>query len=660
MIDWKDVAVDVGQDAAGNAFAVTAGGLVLAFGGDRLHRVRHLRRGELESFPRARTILPEPPVGFRVQGISVGPAGGLAVLFGAQGDRPWLGVLDMRGGRRARDARSGRPVEVCRFAPCSKGCIVGRAGVEVAQVAWFPGASDAAFAALGSNNKWAVYDAAKPTSPGEVHDLEMAREGPFGVRTSGRCVAFALGPVQGDPWAWCSAFFLRQDGAVFAMCPVAAPGQAISSPHRRRLASSAAEIGELDARIGKWVKEAIPPADGPSRAARLPGWWRGFPALQGPMNEGEASIASEPGVGEASGIWAHSADGAVVVVTSTCGGVIFAHLLVGDLRPVLGGTGRSSGMAPCPQVEPEGGIHLRLLDAVVVRDGPVERTRLVAEGRHARKVALVSASRVDLVVLPWMLELGRLLMEEGRWPDGELPMLMPPEMLRVRGDALGGPPILGCLSCGVGLLVAGVSGRTLVCAAASPLDSHPIDDVLLESEMGTLPGMRSGRSSASSGRQERLANPQRASVTPSSETGAMPENVIEEIEKGVQACQGAGERVQALQDVGWAKMSNLEDRLGLLEAFLSVVAAQPPRKDQALLKEIQTHRGACGQLEKKLTSIMDVIESCNGSPLVRQLEGANLSEMCWSEQRSAKLCIKENSEIVKKLADRLSRFQAMV
>lgn len=230
-----------------------------------------------------RWMNPRRPLGFQVSLLKVNNSEKLAVLAGYVDNRPCIAIAALSGSGLAPGQR-----ESYVFTSSQGDFVFGRRGKVLQQITWVSGDDPTYFGVL-SGNCFALYNAHSIGIPYATYRLHLCdmKQGEAGIER-GNVTAFAFFQNSMD---WCSftVCFLRNDGAVFILCPVVVPGIVFLKSSAWSLVS-----GDVSEVVVNWHRAVfsrtlLKSKDSDSTDAMietrvLPECWNSIPALQGPIN----------------------------------------------------------------------------------------------------------------------------------------------------------------------------------------------------------------------------------------------------------------------------------------------------------------------------------------------------------------------------------------
>lgn len=275
----------------------------------------HPRSLEVPCAP-GRSISPVSSLSFKVTKLVVHPEAVFALLLGNLNNQAHVAVVTL-------ENRGGADSAQVPYRESMGDLILHVSGVKVQKLEWIPTLRHY-FAVLASNNRWGIYDARDPSTPLQIYKLSFHKPGGWN-RSSGVAVSFDFSPRVA--WGYFSAFFLRNDGSVFLVCPISIPNMNVSRHVIRDLMLTSDVVSR------KWIMELFAPRPGEFQVCgELPDWWREEPSLKGPLNSGGASLLQKKR-DTAVDLKVVDCQGVVVVFTFSAFGMVSVSLLEGDIGP---------------------------------------------------------------------------------------------------------------------------------------------------------------------------------------------------------------------------------------------------------------------------------------------------------------------------------------
>ena len=233
-----------------------------------------------------RLLAPRHPLGFSVCLLDVHVSGLKALVAGYAGNRPHLAVADLQ---RGTDSKG--QLEYYTYSYCEGDFIFNRAGMKLQQLSWWPETVPPSFVVL-AGNILAVYQSSSVSVPSATYRLQFSPvRHPSSVTDCGNATDFCFVENAKD-WGAFAICILRDDGAVFVLCPVVVSGLPFDMTDAIRLLKDGTpEIAK------RWhhlvfsrtqLQGGVGRAYGDESAAviytrNLRDGWKHAPALQGPL-----------------------------------------------------------------------------------------------------------------------------------------------------------------------------------------------------------------------------------------------------------------------------------------------------------------------------------------------------------------------------------------
>jgi len=230
-----------------------------------------------------RLMNPRRALGFQVSLLKVNNSEKLAVLAGYVDNRPCVAIASLSGSGLV-------PGQMESYVfTCSQGdFIFGRRGKVLQQITWVLGDDPTYFGVL-AGNCFAIYNAHSIGIPYATYRLHLCdiRQDDAGIER-GNATAFAFFQNSMD-WYSFAVCFLRNDGAVFILCPVAVPGLPFLKSSAWSLVSTDVSEVVVNWHRAVFSRTLLKAKDGDSTDSMietrvLPECWNSIPALQGPIN----------------------------------------------------------------------------------------------------------------------------------------------------------------------------------------------------------------------------------------------------------------------------------------------------------------------------------------------------------------------------------------
>ena len=232
-----------------------------------------------------RLLAPRHPLGFSVSLLDVHDSGLKAIVAGYAGNRPHLAVADLQQGTDSKGQ-----LEYYTYSYCEGDFIFNRAGMKLQQVSWWPETVLPSFVVL-AGNILAVYQSSSVSVPLATYRLQFSPVYyPSTITDCGNATAFCFVENAKD-WGAFTVCILRDDGAVFVLCPVVVSGFPFGTSDAIKLLKD--ETPEITKRWHHQVFSRTQLQGSVGRAhgdegnfiytRNLRDGWKYAPALQGPL-----------------------------------------------------------------------------------------------------------------------------------------------------------------------------------------------------------------------------------------------------------------------------------------------------------------------------------------------------------------------------------------
>eukprot|EP01024_Parvocaulis_polyphysoides_P025341 TRINITY_DN23143_c0_g1_i15.p1 TRINITY_DN23143_c0_g1~~TRINITY_DN23143_c0_g1_i15.p1 ORF type:complete len:780 (-),score=154.33 TRINITY_DN23143_c0_g1_i15:2292-4631(-) len=184
----------------------------------------------------------------------------------------------------------------CKIQEVDPGMIKGMVGLSVLQISWHPH-SNSHFAVLMSDNDFRLYSTQNLVRAEQSVTLKFGFKRQLGLYSehkSSDVIRFEFSKGGGYVWSMFTVYFLRADGGIFAMCPIAPFGMTVQESTAKTLLNST----EANSGAREWVKQTLLPTnvfelenenDGSSQIQEISVLAKPFlnhvPMFQGPLND---------------------------------------------------------------------------------------------------------------------------------------------------------------------------------------------------------------------------------------------------------------------------------------------------------------------------------------------------------------------------------------
>eukprot|EP00210_Caulerpa_lentillifera_P000464 g447.t1 len=254
------------------------------------------RKGVIESSDLSpdRLLSPRRPLGFHVCIVKVNTSEKLALLIGYADNRPYIAVASLWQNSLSPGVRESYAV-----ASSQGDFVFGRRGKSIQQISWFPGNDPSYFGVL-SGNCFALYNAHSIGFPYATYRLHLCDiKSDVSGMERGNATAFCFFENSTN-WNAFAVGFLRNDGAVFVLCPVVIPGILFLKSDAWKLVSGTVPEIVVNWHRAVFSRTLLKAKDNGSSDAvietrALPEGWNTIPALQGPIHSNSNTECKDRG-----------------------------------------------------------------------------------------------------------------------------------------------------------------------------------------------------------------------------------------------------------------------------------------------------------------------------------------------------------------------------
>eukprot|EP01025_Chloroclados_australasicus_P042534 TRINITY_DN4523_c0_g2_i1.p1 TRINITY_DN4523_c0_g2~~TRINITY_DN4523_c0_g2_i1.p1 ORF type:complete len:790 (+),score=107.46 TRINITY_DN4523_c0_g2_i1:206-2575(+) len=216
----------------------------------------------------------------KIESIAVNPSGQHIIMSGTQQDHaPLLLLMDTADGRPINKQQlkkqfkgllrsendgsnkqtSSSQVFKCPVCEVDAGVFKNMVGLQVLQIQWHPHSS-IHFAVLLADNDFRLYKVSNLQRVEQSITLRFGitrRLGLYNDHRSNDVIRFEFSRAEGYAWSMFTVYFLRADGGIFAMCPIAPFGMPVHEAEAKTLLNTT----ESNSGARAWVKQTLLPAN---------------------------------------------------------------------------------------------------------------------------------------------------------------------------------------------------------------------------------------------------------------------------------------------------------------------------------------------------------------------------------------------------------------